>query len=408
LSYFWWAISVVLAAVWLSRAIDAALGKRNIKNIATPEWDLPSSTVPHLPDVGLSIIVPARSEAQHIEAAMRSLVALDHPSYEIIAVDDRSTDSTGATLDRLQKELESAPSLRSKGGGVDFRVIHITNLPPRWLGKTHAMWTAARQACGDWLLFTDADIVFRPDSLRRAIAYAEKTNTDHLVLFPRVLMDRWSARMMYMFFSLLFVFGHRPWKVHDPRAKDSIGIGAFNLVRRSVYESIGTFESLRMEIVEDMKLGDAVKKHGHAQRCVFGPGLVSFHWAQGALGVVRNFTKNFFAVLKYSWWRAVGAAFLMAFFNLLPFLGLWMAHGWARAGFGIALASIALLYAGASIRAELSPLYFFLHPVSTILFMYTALRSMTVTLWRGGVEWRGTLYPLEELRNEENVMIPLM
>jgi glycosyltransferase involved in cell wall biosynthesis len=401
LTYFWWITSIVLGLVWLSRVIDAAIGTRKIKNIALPE----NLTVPHicppLADVGvLTVIVPARNEQQHIEAAMRSLLALDYPSLEIIAVDDRSTDNTGAILDKLQAEVQGVPSLRSKGGKFEFRVMHVTDLPPRWLGKTHAMWTAAQHATGDWLLFTDADIMFRPDSLRRAIAYAEATNTDHLVLFPRVLMATWSARMMYIFFSLMFVFGHRPWKVDDPRTKDSIGIGAFNLIRRSVYENIGTFEPLRMAVVEDLKLGETVKTRGYKQRCVFGPGLVSFHWEEDALGVVHNFTKNFFAVLQYSWWRAVGATLLLGFFNLLPFVGLWFAHGWERAGFALALVSIAGFYVGIGIREELSPLYFFMHPVSTALFMYTVLRSMTVTLWHGGVEWRGTKYSLEELRND--------
>ncbi len=388
----------MLGLAWLSRALDAAIGAPKIKNIALPEWDRKPEDPP-----SLTIIVPARDEQQHIEAAMRSLLALDYPRYEIIAVDDRSTDSTGAILDKLLAETRGAPSLRSKGGYFDFRVIHITELPPRWLGKTHAMWTAARQARGEWLLFTDADIMFRSDSLRRAIAYAEAAKTDHLVLFPRVLMATWSARMMYIFFSLMFVFGHRPWKVDDPRTKDSIGVGAFNLIRRRVYEGIGTFEPLRMAVVEDLKLGEAVKSSGYKQRCVFGHGLVSFHWEEAAVGVVRNFTKNFFALLQYSWWRAIGAALLLGFFNLLPFVGLWLAHGWARAGFALALASIAGFYVGIGIREELSPLYFFMHPVSTALFMYTVLRSMAVTLWRGGVEWRGTTYPLEELRKCDDV-----
>ncbi len=382
----------MLGLAWLSRALDAALGSHKIKNIALSEWDRSPAKSP-----SLTIIVPARNEQQHIEAAMRSLLALDYPRYEIIAVDDRSTDSTGAILDKLLAEAQT--------GSVPerLRIMHVTELPPRWLGKTHAMWTAAQQAAGDWLLFTDADIMFRPDSLRRAIAYAEATETDHLVLFPRVLMATWSARMMYMFFSLMFVFGHRPWKVDDPRTKDSIGVGAFNLIRRSVYEDIGTFEPLRMAVVEDLKLGEAVKTNGYKQRCVFGPGLVSFHWQEDALGVVNNFTKNFFAVLQYSWWRAIGAALLLGFFNLLPFVGLWFAQGWARVGFALAVVSIAGFYVGIGIREELSPLYFFMHPVSTALFMYAVLRSMTVTLWRGGVEWRGTTYPLEELRKCDDV-----
>lgn len=392
MSYFWWITSVVLGIAWLSRALDAALGAHNIKDISKPEWDRrPELDHAHAPF--LSVIVPARNEQRHVEAALRSLLALDYPSYEVIAIDDRSTDNTGIIMDKLMGERH--PHLR---------VIHVTDIPPRWLGKTHAMWKAAQQARGDWLLFTDADIMFSPDSLRLAIAYAEATATDHLVLFPRVVMSHWSARMMHIFFSMMFVFGHRPWKVDDPTTKDSIGVGAFNLIRREVYDAVGTFEVLRMAVVEDLQLGELVKRGGFKQRCVFGPRLVSFHWEQSALGIVRNFTKNFFAVLKYSSGRALGAALLLGFFNLLPFIGVWFAHGWARTGFAAAVFCIAGFYVAITAREKLSPFYFFLHPVSTVLFMYTVLRSMTLTLWRGGVEWRGTLYSLDELKQSDDLL----
>ena len=112
--------------------------------------------------------------------------------------------------------------------------------------------------------------MFRPDCLRRAIAYAEAERADHLVLFPRTIMKRPGEKMMLAFFQLMFVFGHRPWKVADPKAKDHIGVGAFNLVRRSVYEAVGTYEALRFEVVDDMKLGKVIKNAGFRQRNVLG------------------------------------------------------------------------------------------------------------------------------------------
>jgi hypothetical protein len=154
--------------------------------------------------------------------------------------------------------------------------------------------------------------------------------------------------MMMAFFQTLFVFGHRPWKVADPRAKDHIGVGAFNLIRRDVYEKVGSYERLRMEILDDMKLGKVVKEGGFAQRNVFGADLISIHWAKGALGIVNNLTKNFFAVLSYQWLRAVVSAIGLAFLNLLPFFGVFVAHGWARLPYAVALASMFLIYVGMS------------------------------------------------------------
>src|SRR2546430_776475 len=225
-------------------------------------------------------------------------------------------------------------------GGPILQVIHHDELPSGWLGKTHAMWTAANAATGDWLLFTDADVLFQPDSLRRALAYAEASKADHLVLFPQMIMKRPGEFMMIAFFQAMFVFGHRPWKTADPKSRDHMGVGAFNLVRRGVYEKIGTYARMKMAVVDDMKLGEIVKKEGFAQRNVFGRDLIQLHWHAGALGVVRGLTKNFFAILRFNPYVSVGVIFGLLLFNFTPFIGVIFTPGWARAGYALALASI--------------------------------------------------------------------
>jgi len=382
-----WIAGSILGLVWFWRLADAALGMPKIADVSRPEWDRKPATPDGNPRV--SIIVPARDEEADIAEALTRLLALDYDNYEVIAVDDRSTDRTGEIIDRI------AASAKAHGR---LKVIHINSLPAGWLGKTHAMWTAAKQASGDWLLFTDADVLFKPDSLRRALAYAEAEPADHVVLLPRMIMKRPGEKMMIAFFQTLFVFGHRPWKVADPKAKDHMGMGAFNLVRRRVYDAIGSYERLRMEVLDDMKLGKVVKNAGYAQRNVFGEDLISVRWARGAMGVVRNLTKNFFAVMSFQWPRLLLSCFALAFLNLLPFLGIWLAHGWARLPYAVALASMFLIYVGVSRKSAVPSYYFVLHPVSTALFVYTMLLSMILTLSRGGVVWRGTKYPLEELR----------
>jgi len=382
-----WIAGCILAVAWFSRIVDAALGMPRIADVARPEWDCRPVVEGRTPRV--SIIVPARNEEDTIEQPLRQLLALDYDNYEVIAVNDRSTDRTGEIMNRVATSDEAHGLLR---------VVHVAELPSGWLGKTHAMWTAAKQATGDWLLFTDADVLFKPDAVRRAIAYAEAEPADHVVLFPQMIMKRPGEKMMIAFFQTLFVFGHRPWKVADPRTKDHIGVGAFNLIRRSVYEAIGTYQALRMEVLDDMKMGKVIKNAGYAQRNVFGDDLISIHWANGALGIVRNLTKNFFAVLSFQWLRVVVSCIGLAFLNLMPFLGIFLAHGWARLPYGLALLSMFLIYAGMSSKSAIPPYYILLHPVSTTLFLYTLLRSMFVTLSRGGVTWRGTFYPLDELR----------
>ena len=384
MTYLLWTAGLILALAWGSRILQAAIGVPGIADIAQAKWNLHPNPAPRV-----SIVVPARNEAEHIEASLRCLLTLDYENYEVLAVNDRSTDATGELMDRVAASREAHGRLR---------VVHVAALPSGWLGKTHAMWSAGEQATGDWLLFTDADVMFQPSVLRRAMAYAEADHADHVVLFPRLLMHTPGEYMMIAFFQTLFTFGHRPWKVADPKAKDHIGVGAFNLVRRSAYETVGSYRALRMEVVDDMKLGKVIKNAGFAQRNVFGQDLISIRWAKGALGVVDNLTKNFFAVLSFQWWRALLSAIGLLFLNLGPFVGIWLAHGWQRLPFAVALVSMFLLYLGMSIRSRIPPYYFVLHPIATLMFVYTLLRSTVITLWNGGVVWRGTKYPLEELR----------
>jgi glycosyltransferase involved in cell wall biosynthesis len=395
MGYFYWIAGAILGLAWFSRIVDAVLGMPSVADVSRPEWDrnpvLPSG------NPRVSVIVPARNEEETIEQALRTLLALDYDNLEVIAVNDRSTDRTGEIMERVSQNPHPVAQNTTRMGHP-LRVIHHTELPPGWLGKTHAMWTAANQASGDWLLFTDADVLFKPDSLRRALAYAEAEPADHVVLFPRMIMKRPGEYMMIAFFQTMFMFGHRPWKVADPSTDDHMGVGAFNLVRRRVYDAVGTYEALRMEVLDDMKLGKVVKNAGFAQRNVFGGDLISIRWGHGAFGIVNNLTKNFFAVLSFQSWRTLLSAFGLAFINLGPFLGIWLAHGWARLPFAVALGSLLLIYIGMSWRSSVPPYYFVLHPVSTMLFIYTLLRSMFLTLRDDGIVWRGTKYPLEELR----------
>jgi glycosyltransferase involved in cell wall biosynthesis len=401
--YFHWIAGTILALAWFSRIVDAAIGMPSVADVSQPEWDRNPVRASGNPRV--SIIVPARNEEDHIEQSLTRLLELDYDNYEVIAVNDRSTDRTGEIMERVSESPRPSAPLRAgfsqktrEMGHPVLRVIHHRELPAGWLGKTHAMWKAANEATGEWLLFTDADVLFKADSVRRAVAYAEAEKADHVVLFPQMIMKQPGEYMMIAFFQTMFVFGHRPWKVADPKSRDHMGVGAFNLIRRSVYESVGTYEALRMEVLDDMKLGKVVKNAGFAQRNVFGGDLISIRWANGALGVVNNLTKNFFAVLSFQWPRTLISAFGLAFLNLTPFLGVWLAHGWERVPYAVALGSMFLIYLGMSRRSGVPAYYFLLHPVSTALFVYTLMRSMFHTLWNDGIVWRGTSYRLEELR----------
>lgn len=387
-----WISGLLLTLIWLVPVLQLALHFSEVADLTQPEWNPPQD----LPLPSLTIVVPARNEEAEIEAALRSLLQLNYPQYQIVAVNDRSTDQTGAIMERLAAEHASAGKLR---------VLHVRELPPGWLGKVHAMWlgsqkNAAQQIGSDWLLFTDADCVFHPDSLRRAIHYATSTATDHLVLFPTAHMKTLGESMMIAFPQTMSSFAMRPWKVRDPKARDHIGVGAFNLIRRSAYEAIGTYESLRLEVVDDIKLGESIKKAGLRQDVVFGRDLVSLRWAVGAAGVVANLEKNLFAFLKFRISLVLAVCVVTFFLCVCPFLGLFLATGWAKAGFVAAVTMIALAYTLSGRYMGNSALLFLTCPIAALVFSFAALQSAFLALRDGAVTWRGTKYRLAELKKK--------
>jgi Glycosyl transferase family 2 len=393
----YWISGLLLALIWLVPAVQLALHSSEVADLNQPKWNPPPDAA--LP--WLTIVVPARNEEAEIEPALRSLLRLNYPQFQVVAVNDRSTDQTGAIMDRIAME---------PGAQGRLRVIHVRDLPAGWLGKVHAMWqgarendalgNAARQGRSDWLLFTDADCVFQTDCLRRAIYHATTTATDHLVLFPTAHMKTLGERMMIGFPQVMASFAMRPWKVRDPKARDHIGVGAFNLVRRSAYNAIGTYEALRLEVVDDIKLGESVKKAGLRQDVVFGHELVSLRWAVGAAGVVANLEKNLFAFLKFRISLALAVCALTFFLCVCPFLGLLLAPGWARAPFAMSVAMIALAYTFTGRYMASSPWMFLTCPIAALVFDFATLQSAFIAMRDGAITWRGTRYPLEELRKK--------
>jgi GT2 family glycosyltransferase len=371
----------LIALSWIYKAVEAAIGLPQIANLLEGKYDRSVEGAP-----SLTVIVPARNEGANISDCLTSLVGQDYFNLQIIAVDDRSTDETSARMDGL---AEAHPGR--------LRVLRITELPEDWLGKTHAMAMAASQSTSEWLLFTDADVLFRADSLRRSLAYAVASGADHLVTMPTTIIKRWDEGALLGFFQIFGLWAARPWKVADPRARrDAIGVGAFNMIRRSAYEQIGGFEALRMEIVEDLGLGRRVKRAGLAQRIAFGRRLVRVHWASGALGLVRVMTKNIFSAFRFYISLTLVACVWLVVFCAAPVFGLMLAG--TRLPAVLTLAAIAVTYRLYGRISGISAWQALLSPVAALLFVYALLRSMVTTLRQGGVVWRGTFYSLKTLR----------
>jgi GT2 family glycosyltransferase len=336
------------------------------------------------------VVVPARDEAEDIAACLMSLLAQDYRNLHIVAIDDRSGDGTGAIMDELAAREPQRLS-----------VLHVAKLPEGWLGKTHALAMGAQRAIAiyqpDYLLFTDADVMFQPQAVRRALAQAVTTEADHFVLVPTPILRTVGEAALLGFLQVMGLWAARSWRVADAKAKrDAIGIGSFNLLRTSAYLSLGGFEALRMQIVEDVTLARRVKEFGLRQRIAFAPGMVSLHWAAGAMGVVKGMTKNLFAVFAFRPAVLLGACVWFAVFCLGPFMGLGFSA--TRLPALVTLAAIAVLYRLVRRMGGIPVWTALAFPFSAVLILYSMVRSMVVTLRAGGVTWRGTFYSLAELR----------
>jgi cellulose synthase/poly-beta-1,6-N-acetylglucosamine synthase-like glycosyltransferase len=334
----------------------------------------------------VSVVVPARNEAERIEEALWSLARLDYPDFEVIAVDDRSSDGTGAIMDRVANEEPRVTNL------------HIRALPEAWLGKCHAMHAGAQRATGELLLFTDGDVVFAPDTLRLAVRYLAARRLDHLALMPGMIPGGYWEDAFKVYFAMIFLWSLKAWAVDSTSKNLYAGIGAFNLVRRTAYKEIGGHEALRLEVADDLMLGKRIKQAGYRQEVLLATSHLRLRWLEGVRGIVLGLEKNGFAAIGYSIpFLLLITAFVVGFYAV-PYLGI-LAFRDARI-FGY-VATVLLMHGTYGYFASFHRNGWLLAPalpVAAFIYLFTLWRSAVLTLRRKGVVWRETFYPLEVLK----------
>lgn len=372
-------LSVLVGAVLLRQLVVLHVGLRRLRYLRdvdpVGDADLPT----------LSIVVGARDEAAAIEPALRSLLALDHPRLQVVAVDDRSTDGTGAILDRIAHD---DPRLH---------VIHVAALPGGWLGKVHALHLGSQAAQGEFLLFTDADVHVAPDALRRALAHCVREQLDHLAVLPQLHVRQGLLASLLVESQALFYATLPPWKLAtSPRVY--VGLGAFNLVRAEAYRRAGGHDALRLEVLDDLALGKRLKAHGARQGLLLGEAAVALEWYRDARGFMQGLEKNSFAAAGYSVPKAIAGSLALLALRVWPFAGLALTAGPTRWVNAVAVA------AGLAIhwrvwRTTAWPARALLwFPLAPVLMLAVLWRAVLLTLRRGGIAWRGTFHPLAALR----------
>jgi hypothetical protein len=370
------------ALYWALFAILGAMARRSAPQVAdfSPAAEGPWPT--------LSVVIPTRDEGHRLADALASLRRSDLPGLEIVVVDDRSGDDTPAVLGELSR--------------LDPRItpVRVDELPPRWLGKLHALARGLQHAHGEWVLFADADVHLGPDTLRRVIGHCERHGFDHIGVLPEVLpaglvVDAAIANVLRF---LVAVGAHRR-AVEDPRRRASMGVGAFNLFRRSALARSPGIEHLRMEVLDDVTLGQMLKRSGARSTLAFGVGHVRIRLYDSLRDMLRGTDRAGIAGLGgFRVGRLVARALVLGLVELGPLLGPALAPSpWMIALGGVGLA-MAVAATWPTCRT-LGPGTWgtLLVPLGSLVMTYAYLRSAWVTVARGGMVWRDTVYRLDEL-----------
>ncbi len=372
---FFWAVGVA----WFGKTLECLWNMRTGRPL--PPLDSSDAAVQTQPKV--SVIVAARDEAARIETTVRQLLAQQAIELQLIVVDDRSTDGTQEILARLS------------AGDHRLQVIRIDQLPDGWIGKCHACHAGASAATGDWLLFTDGDIWLSADVIARAVAAAGREQAAHVCLTPGVSPAGTLVRAGLLSFQIAMI--DHIARVNRDSRRGFIGIGAFNLVRAELYRSFGGHEPLRLDVLDDMKLGLLMRRAGGRTRCFVGDDDVQADWAASLWGIVRALEKNGFAQARYNLAVVVLIVVVILVFWTAAFVGPWTGTA-AGITAGIGLASMIVPATMLAVRQRWSIVSALLTPVACLVLVVAVTNSTVVTLRQGGIRWRDTFYPLATLR----------
>jgi len=345
--------------------------------------DVPPGPVP-TPKV--SIVVAARDEERHIASATKSLLQQAYSDFELIVVDDRSSDRTAEILESIAE------------ADARLQVVTIEELPAGWLGKNNAMRIGAERASGALLLFADADIILAPQALSRAVRLLQVERADHVTVAPEFVLPQLSLAMLVNYGFLWGFLATRPWKTRDPRSSASLGIGAFNLVRADAYRAIGGHSRIPLRPDDDLMLGKLLKRAGFRQIVAGGVEQVSVEWYRTLGEAARGFRKNAFAALQYSIAAAVVMLVATLGFAVWPFAAVWLTGGAERALYATAALAQMTAYAYQAHKQRSRPWLAITYPIAALCAIGIISAAVARTLRRRGIEWRGTFYPLDDLR----------
>lgn len=384
----WLSLTVLAAIVWVSRHLQLSRAQRLMPPLHSAMYAGSSLALP-----SVSFLVAGKDEEKNIEACLRSMAAQEYPNMEIIAVNDRSGDRTGAIMDRLGSETGR------------IRALHVSTLREGWFGKNNAMREGVERATGEWLCFTDADCVqVSSRSLSIAMHYALEKGVDFLSVLPAHETGSFWESVIQPACSGIMMIWFNPMKVNDPTKRTAYANGAFMLMKRSCYEAIGGHEAVKTELNEDMHMARLAKERGLRLAVVSNVDLYTVRmyesFAQTRAGWSRIFY-GCFGTLR----RLVVTGFMVFLFSLLPWIALAVSLGVAAAGGATWSGWRWMLWISALVCVtqwtvmfrfyrlnRLNPLYSLAYPLGAGIGLWALVGAIRRLGGRGTITWRGTTY----------------
>lgn len=332
----------------------------------------------------VSIIVPARDEEQAIERTVRGLLAQDYPYFEVIVVDDRSADSTGAILTRVAAEDSR------------LNVIRGEEPPPGWLGKPWALHQGSLRARGELLLFVDADVIYQPQAVSAAVARLEENGAAMITLFPKLGMHGFWEHIAMPNLAVFAFMVLNVWlsnRTRNPRL--AVGGGPGNLARRDAYDDAGGHEALKDAVVDDVALARLIRRAGNRTEAVRADDFVYVRMYRGLREVIDGFTKNAFATFGRSYVMTVVLTILGILLHVYPYIVALTGDLIAIATVIVISVSRVILFASLGYRMDNA---IFGNPLMVLLWTWILLRSTWITGIRRQLHWRGRLYDASRTR----------
>ncbi|MEN0052240.1 MAG: glycosyltransferase family 2 protein [Mucilaginibacter sp.] len=371
--------SIVVSFSWVATIIYLLV---NLKKIQQVQKQPLIETQP-----SLAIIIAVRNEEADLENALQSVCNINYDNCRIIVVNDRSTDSTAVIL---QGFITRYPKLT---------VTTITDLPAGWLGKNNALYQGYLSSSEEWMLFTDADIVFHPDAINKALGYATRHQLDHLSILPEAISRSKTLNSVLATFGIMLMMNLKPWAAKDPKSKGFIGIGAFNLVRRDAYEKIGTHARIKLRPDDDLKLGSIIKSAGLKQGVLGGSKYVCLEWYKNMKEFTNGLLKNSFAYSGYSLAKSIASTLMVLICFVLP-VPLMLIFGSSLIRIMALVVIVFQIIYMISVRPN-KWWYAFMIPFASFIMAYVTLKSALITIKQGGIYWRDSFYPLAMLKGEK-------